>query len=186
MCRSLAKIHLPQSLYTDCISLKYSCGLTVPHFRHVTNTTHVSIFFLRNVFSVKTEMHFLEKWITFWYRAHLIGESKMFHACNFNEKKDYPRVIIRLWWLWLSPKIHHLVALNLNYQNPINPSLEDLQWFQGHVQYVGFTVIPCTLNYQLMFILIWRLVWGAEVLFSKNRKKMIRLMYTFCTWRGLT
>ena len=67
----------------------------------------------------------------------------------------------------------------------INPSLED-QWFQGHVQYVGITVIPCTLNYQLMFILIWRLDWGAEVLFSKNRKKMIRLMYTFCTWRGLT
>ena len=134
-------------------------------------------------------MHFLEKWITFWYRAHLIGESKTFHACNFNEKKDYPRVIIRLWWLWLSPKIHHLVALNLNYQNLINKSLKtysDSKDMYSLIQYVGFTVIPCTLNYQLMFILIWRFDWGAEVLFSKNRKKMIRLMYTFCTWRGLT
>ena len=131
-------------MFTDCI--KNSSGLTVPYFRHVTNTTHVIVFwyFLRNVFSVKTEMDFLEKWITFWYRAHLIGESKIFHACNFNEKIDYPQVIIRLWsaqkftfttWWPLILKI-------LNYQNLINPSLEDLQWFQGHIQYVGITVTP--------------------------------------------
>ena len=42
-------------------------------------------------------MEFLEKWITFWYRAHLIVDSKMFHVCNFNEKKDHPKLLSDLW-----------------------------------------------------------------------------------------
>ena len=42
-------------------------------------------------------MEFLEKWITFWYRAHLIVDSKIFHVCNFNEKKDHPKLLSDLW-----------------------------------------------------------------------------------------
>ena len=133
MCRSFAKtakIHLPQSLYTDCISLKYSCGLTVPHFRHVTNTTHVSIWILsKECFQCK-DWDALSRKVDSRFDIELISsESPKYFMLAISTKRKIILELLSVYDLTLAqPKKIHFTTwwpLNLNYQNLINKSLEE-------------------------------------------------------------